>query len=150
MFEADISKNSAYNNLTPEQITFIKRGFWSAFFNPLNWAVGNRLYLLALESLIPFWGIIIWLRLIFRGGMLSWEQGGWKNFEEFKGRQKNLAWITLGIIIVSGIVDWLQLVIVAVLAVMAYNGFSKSRKKPLTPPDAPLTPPMAPLETPHP
>ncbi len=144
LFDSKISDNPIYNGLTPEQVTFIKKNFWSPFFHPICWAVGNRLYLFALESIIPIWGTILWLRLIFRGGTISWEQGGWKNFQEFKQRQKNLAWITLGIVILSSI-EWFGLLVLAVLAVMAYRGLYSKKQKPLTPPDAPLIPPTAPL-----
>lgn len=121
-----------YKNLTPEQIKFIQKSFWTPFFNPLAWAFGNRLYPQAIESIIPVWNIIIWLRLMSYGGMISWEQGNWKSFEEFKQRQKNMAWIVLIIIIVGGLIDYSQLTIGVVLLVISYYKIYGKKKAPVS------------------
>jgi len=84
-----------YQNLTPEQIKFIRGGSLSAFFGGLIWALGNKLWLWVLLGLIPFVNIYVWLKLTFHGRRMSWEKGDWQSFEQFKNRQKVVAWIVL-------------------------------------------------------
>lgn len=81
-------KNSIYQGLTVEQITFIQKWSWGAFFSPIVWALGNKLYLWALGCLVPLFNIYVWIKLASGGRAMAWEEGNWKDFEQFKKRQK--------------------------------------------------------------
>ncbi|KKQ27445.1 MAG: hypothetical protein US42_C0009G0035 [Candidatus Magasanikbacteria bacterium GW2011_GWC2_37_14] len=96
-----LQNDDKYKNLTPEQITYIHKFSWGAFIASGIWPWGNKLYLWGILAFIPLIGIYVWIRLAIEGRKLAWEQGGWTNFEQFKNRQKIMAWIILAIIILA-------------------------------------------------
>lgn len=88
-----------YQNLTPEQIKFIRGGSLAGFFGALIWALGNKLWLWALLSLIPLVNIYVAFKLAFHGRRMAWEKAEWQSFEQFRGRQKLMAWIILALVV---------------------------------------------------
>lgn len=82
-----------YKNLTPEQITFINKWSWGAFFSFPVWVLGNGLYIWILASIVPFFNIYAWIKLSANGRKMAWEEHTWINFDQFKQRQKTMAWI---------------------------------------------------------
>ena len=95
---ASLQQNEKYKSLTPEQISYITRWSWGAFFNGFVWALGNKLYGWALLTFIPFYNIYVWIKLSASGRQMAWEKG-WKDFGEFKQRQITMAWIILGLFV---------------------------------------------------
>ena len=89
----DLSQKEQYKNLAQDQINYINKFSWGAFFGSLVWALGNKLYLWALGFLVPFWNIYVWIKLSIDGRKMAWEQGKWTGFEQFKKRQLIMAWI---------------------------------------------------------
>ena len=94
-----LQNNEKYKNLTPEQITYIHKFSWGAFVCSTVWPWGNKLYIWGILAFVPLVNIYVWLRLAITGRQMAWERGGWTNFEQFKNRQKIMAWVILGIII---------------------------------------------------
>ncbi len=88
-----------YQNLTPEQLKYIRGGSLSAFFGGLIWPLGSKLWLYALLSLVPLVNIYVWLKLTFHGRRMSWEKGEWQSFDQFKQRQKLLVYIILAVFV---------------------------------------------------
>jgi hypothetical protein len=121
--EVERLKNlSAYKNLNGEQAVFVSRVSWGAFFNPLVWGLGNKVYLWAVLSLIPFFNIYVWIKLTLYGRQMAWERGRWKDFEQFKKRQKIMAWIILSLKIFSLIFSMFILpILIKYLAAQAIN-----------------------------
>lgn len=96
-----LQNNEKYKNLTPEQITYIHKFSWGAFICSGVWPWGNKLYLWGVLAFVPLVNIFVWLKLAIEGRKMAWEQGGWTNFEQFKNRQKIMAWIILAVIILA-------------------------------------------------
>ena len=90
---ADLQKKETYKKLSPEQIEYITKWSWGAFFGQIFWALGNRLYLWALLFLVPFVNIYAWIVLSMDGRKKAWEEGKWESFEQFKKRQTTVAWV---------------------------------------------------------
>ena len=116
----------AYKGLSPQQIIYIANWSWGAFFGTLIWALGNKLYLLAVPLIISLvlsmlvnlgvfgalaiivniilflfgiYGLVIWIYLSIKGRQLAWAKG-WQSFEQFKKRQQLLKWLILVFIII--------------------------------------------------
>jgi len=94
-----LQNDDKYKNLTPEQITYIHKFSWGAFVASGIWPWGNKLYVWGILAFIPLIGIYVWIRLALEGRKMAWEQGGWTSFDQFKKRQKIMAWIILAVII---------------------------------------------------
>ena len=92
---SSLQNDERYQNLSVEQINFIRRWSWGAFFGQLVWPLGNKLFLWSLVTFIPFFNIYAWIKLSLHGRKMAWEKGGWKNFEQFKKRQKIMTWIII-------------------------------------------------------
>ncbi len=85
---------------------FIKKWSWGAFFGGFIWVLGNRMYKWAIGmlilALIPvlgglvLFGLSIYLGI--KGREIAWAKG-WASLEEFKKRQKVMAWVILVVII---------------------------------------------------
>ena len=73
--------------LTQKQISFIKRFSPGAFLNPFIWSICYGFWDLALKSLIPVYGIYIWLNLAINGRRIAWERKKWGNFDSFSRRE---------------------------------------------------------------
>jgi len=99
---SELQTNEKYLNLTPDQINYIRKWSWGAFFGQLFWPLGNKLYFWSLAVFIPFFNIYAWFKLSISGRKMAWEKGGWKNFEQFKKRQKIMALI-IGVFIILGV-----------------------------------------------
>ncbi len=94
-----VANDPMFQGLTPEQVSYINGWSWGAFFGAFVWPLGNKLYWWALGSLVPLWGIYVWIHLAISGRALAWEKSV-KNFEHFKRRQKIIAIIIISILIV--------------------------------------------------
>jgi hypothetical protein len=92
---ADLAQSEKYRGLTPEQINYINSWSWGAFFGSGIWAVGNKLYIWLLLALIPVVNLYVWIKLSMDGRKMAWEKG-WGNFDQFKKRQKIMAWVIVG------------------------------------------------------
>ncbi len=92
---------AGYQGLAIEQIAYTQGWSWGACWGSLVWALGNKLYWWALGMLVPIWNIYVWIKLSVDGRKLAWEKGGWQGFEQFKNRQKIMAWVILIIIILG-------------------------------------------------
>jgi hypothetical protein len=90
-----------YRDLTPEQIAYINKWSWGAFFAFPIWVLGNGLYMWVFATFIPFFNIYAVFKLAMHGRKMAWEEETWKNFDEFKQRQKIMAWIIFVIIILA-------------------------------------------------
>ncbi len=90
-----------YQNLTTEQIAFIQKWSWGAFFSPFVWTLGNKLYLWAVGTLVPLFGIYAWIKLASSGREMAWVQKGWTGFEQFKKRQKIMMLIIIVVTILA-------------------------------------------------
>ena len=99
---ASLRVKPRFQGLTDQEVHLVSKWSWSAFINPFIWAIGNRLWLWALGFLVPFWGVYVWLRLAIDGRQLVWERST-LTIEQFKKRQKILAWI-VGIVTVGSII----------------------------------------------
>ncbi|OGF32244.1 hypothetical protein A2533_05045 [Candidatus Falkowbacteria bacterium RIFOXYD2_FULL_35_9] len=102
--ELEINKlksEKEFQDLKNNEIKYLTGWSWSAFVNPLVFALGNGLYWWALGSIIPFWNVYVWLTLALAGKQLAWKEGFIK-FEAFKIKQYKL--LVVGLIVVSGIV----------------------------------------------
>lgn len=87
----ELQKSTKFQHLTPEQIQFASGWSWGAFFSTPIWALGNKLYLWTLLSLLPLVNIYAWIKLSIDGRKMSWEEGNWSDFDQFKQRQKIVA-----------------------------------------------------------
>ncbi len=77
--------------LEPEEISrerFLRGPSLGALLFTQGWAVGGRLYLWFLLSLIPIVGIVALVVLTLFGRRWSWKQGGWASWEEYKKRMR--------------------------------------------------------------
>jgi hypothetical protein len=109
-----------FQNLTAEQVKFIKSWSWAAFFGSIIWVLGNRLYnwalIFLLVGIIPFASLIISVYLGMSGRQLAWQKGKWSSYDEFYLRQRKLDKI---ILIVYGILA--ALLVAGVIASIAEN-----------------------------
>ncbi len=75
--------------LTPEQNDFINHFSWGAiFFQPWHYFATNLILYGFLIMFIPVYNIYLYFKGIFSARKMSWETGEWKDFEQFKKRQK--------------------------------------------------------------
>jgi len=88
-----IKEKITYSNLSSEQIKYISGLSWGAVFGGIFWTLGNKLFLWSLGYFVPLLNIYIWVRMITGGRKISWEKGNWKDFNQFKKRQKIILWI---------------------------------------------------------
>jgi len=68
-----------------------------------GWALGARLYVWFLLSLMPVIGIVALFACMFFGRRWSWKQGGWSSWQEYTDRMKlmdriGIAWVCILII----------------------------------------------------
>lgn len=86
-----------YVNLTDEQIVYIHEWSWGAFFGNFVWPAGEKLYGWMVGMFFGFVFPLIPLVLSYilgkNGRLLSWKKG-WVSFDEFKRRQKIMAWFS--------------------------------------------------------
>lgn len=91
---------------------------WGAFCFSWIWALGNRLYTVALLALLPQvlgLGIIAMVVLGFDGNRLAWKHRPFRDFEEFRGvrrrwNQAGLVAVVIGLCMVGLVVlnYWLR------------------------------------------
>lgn len=108
MEQLDPTVAHKYQNLTPEQLKYIRGGSLGAFFGGLIWPLGSKLWLWALLSLVPIVNIYVWLKLTFHGRRMAWEKGEWQSFDQFRQRQKVLGWVILGFFVVYALILFLS------------------------------------------
>lgn len=126
-----------YQGLSQEQLVYISRWSWGAFFGSMVWSLGNKLYLWALPFIaylaialvifglsytqadpkfftilsflnIPL-GLVSFIVMIYLSikGRRLAWVKGWPSFKAFKNRQKVIAWIILAVFILGGIIDFI-------------------------------------------
>jgi len=81
--------------LTRNDQIYLNNLSWGAFFCPLIWALGNKLYIWAIASLVPFLNLYVWLKLFFDGRQIAWENNKQIDFSAFKTRQKTIVWLNI-------------------------------------------------------
>ncbi len=85
--------------LEPEEQTrakFLRGPSLGALLFTQGWAFGARLYIWFVFSLIPIIGLVALFVLLIFGRRLSWKQGGWASWEEFRSRMRLLDMIAVG------------------------------------------------------
>lgn len=103
----ELQKNTVYSNLSPEQIYYIQDYSWSAFFGVFIWSLANKMWLWSFLALVPFVNIYTSFKLAAQGRAFAWEKGGWKNFDQFKKRQKivsGIIWTIIGLCVFINII----------------------------------------------
>lgn len=55
-----------------------------------GWTFGSRLYIWFILSLIPIVGFVVLFICLIFGRRLSWKNGGWSSWEEYKRRMRVL------------------------------------------------------------
>jgi len=76
-----------FASLSDEDFNFVTGASLGAFLSPFVWAIANGLYLDALLSLVPFYGIYEWIKLTVYGKRMSWETGKFATVAAFRKRQ---------------------------------------------------------------
>jgi len=76
--------------------TEIKRWNWGAFFLPLIWAIGNKVWI-GLLAFIPLAYVIMMFVLGVKGSEWAWKSKRWNSVEHFEKTQK--IWAIVGLII---------------------------------------------------
>jgi len=76
------------NGLTLKETSFVKGFSLAAFLNPFIWCICYGFWDLFLESLIPVYGIYVWLNLAINGRRIAWERKKWQHFDSFLRRER--------------------------------------------------------------
>lgn len=74
----------------------IKGWNWGAFFLPLIWGIGNKVWI-GLLAIIPIFWPIMMIVLGAKGNKWAWKNKKWESVEHFKKTQK--IWAIVGLII---------------------------------------------------
>ena len=98
--------SSSNPSLNSKQKEFLNKWCWTAFFFPPVWAFCNQLYIEGLTFFIPIYGIFVWIRLAHQGRTMAWERGTWISFEQFQNRESLAVKISIGLILLSWILDY--------------------------------------------
>jgi len=69
---------------------------WGAFLLTWIWGLGNNV-LLALLTLVPIVGLVMWIMLGVKGSEWAWQQKRWDNVEHFRRVQRT--WAKWGVIV---------------------------------------------------
>ena len=96
--------------IEPEAATrerFLRAPSLGALFFTQGWALGARLYLWFVLSMIPLVGFVALAVCFVFGRRLAWKQGGWTDWEEYERRLKHLDWLAVGWIGLLVCVWWL-------------------------------------------
>lgn len=72
------------------QEKYLRRPSLGALLFTQGWALGSRLYIWFLLSLVPIVGIVALIMLTIFGRRWSWRRGAWASFEEFRTRMRLL------------------------------------------------------------
>ncbi len=107
---AGFKNNPKYQGLSDQEIELVTKWSWGAFFCPIVWALGNKLWLWFLGSFVPIWNVYVWLKLAIDGRQMVWERSK-GTVVQFQKRQMIIAWVILGVLLVSlvaGITDAMQ------------------------------------------
>ena len=95
--------------LEPDEKTrakFLRGPSLGALLWTQGWTFGARLYVWFLLSLIPIVGLVVLMIMLIAGRRLSWQYGGWGDWDEFRPRMRLLDALA-GIWIVGMLVIWL-------------------------------------------
>lgn len=96
VLESSRSKTE-FSGLTDEQVVYIHEWSWGAFFGNFIWPAGEKLYGwmmgMFVGLLFPIVPLVLAYVLGKNGRSLAWKKG-WSNFDEFKRRQKIMAWLS--------------------------------------------------------
>lgn len=88
----------------------IKKWSWGAFLMNWIWGIGNSTWI-ALLALIPVVNIVMIFVLGAKGNEWAWRNKKWASVEEFKRIQRIWAWVGLGLLIFSLMVNVLLLIL---------------------------------------
>ncbi len=69
---------------------------WGAFLLTWIWGIGNNV-LLALLTLVPFVGLVMWIVLGFKGTEWAWQNKRWDSIEHFQRVQRT--WTKWGLVV---------------------------------------------------
>ena len=69
---------------------YLKTPSLGAMLFTQGWAIGARLYVWFLISVIPIAGFVALFACLFFGRRWSWQQGGWSSWEEYQKRMRLL------------------------------------------------------------
>ncbi|HTA66553.1 MAG TPA: cytochrome c oxidase assembly factor Coa1 family protein [Xanthomonadaceae bacterium] len=81
---------------------------WGAFLLTWIWGIGNNV-LLALLTLVPIVGLVMWIVLGVKGSEWAWQQKRWDSVEHFRRVQR--AWAKWGVVV------WLACIVLSAIFV---------------------------------
>ena len=91
---SDLGRKTVYEGLSHEQVEYIAKWSWSAFFMHWIWTLANRgVRFWTLGFFAPIIQQYMWIKVSMHGRRMTWESGKWKSFKEFRKRQMILAWV---------------------------------------------------------
>jgi hypothetical protein len=97
---AGLKAQPRFQSLSDVELLAVTRWSWGAFFGLPIWALGNRLWLWFLGSLVPFWNLYVWIKLSADGRRMAFERSV-LTVAAFERRQKIIAWI-IAVFVVLG------------------------------------------------
>ena len=103
---AALRAHPRFKDLGDADFRYVTGWSWGAFFCPLIWPLGNKLWLWALGSVVPLWNVFAWIKLCADGRQMAWERSA-ESIAEFRRRQKIVAWVIvafLALAIISSVV----------------------------------------------
>ena len=99
---SDLARKTAYEGLSHEQVEYIAKWSWSAFFMHWIWTLCNRgVRFWTLGFFAPLVQQYLWIKIAMHGRRMTWESGKWKSFKEFRKRQRILAWTAWALAVIS-------------------------------------------------
>ncbi|HBL39064.1 TPA: hypothetical protein DDZ10_00075 [Candidatus Uhrbacteria bacterium] len=107
---SNLVRHAAYEHLTHEQVEYIAKWSWSAFFMRWIWTLCNRgVRFWTLGFFAPIVQQYFWVKIAMHGRRMTWESGRWQSFKEFRKRQRILAWVAWVLAILS--VIWVSVLL---------------------------------------
>lgn len=110
---SDLARHAAYEGLSEDQVEYIAKWSWSAFFLHWIWTLCNRgVRFWTLGYFAPLINYYFFIKLSMHGRRMTWESGKWRSFKEFRKRQTILAWVAwivsiLGVIFMILLLTWI-------------------------------------------
>lgn len=99
-FVAELKGRARFSHLSDEHIRQVTKWSWGAFFSPTVWALGNRQWLWALGTIVPFWNLYVWIKLAADGRTIAWERAN-VTLDQFEKRQRIIGWVIVALIVLS-------------------------------------------------
>jgi len=104
---AALRSNPRFKDLSEEDFRYVTGWSWGAFFGSVVWALGNKLWLWALGTLVPFWNVFVWIKLSVDGRQMAWESST-ESIVAFRKRQKVVAWVVAVLIVLAIVVGFTE------------------------------------------